>query len=76
MPIDFINLVRIGERTGALAQMLERSASLHEVRALRQLKALTSLITPILTIVFGTLAGIIVYAMLSTILSINELAFQ
>ena len=76
MPFDFINLVRIGERTGTLAQMLERSASLHEGRALRQLKALTSLITPILTIVFGTLAGIIVYAMLSTILSINELAFQ
>lgn len=76
MPADFVNLVRIGERTGKLAQMLERGASLHEGQALRQLKALTSLITPLLTIVFGALAGIIVYAMLSTILSINELAFQ
>ena len=76
MPTDFMNLVRIGERTGTLVQMLERSAVLHEGQALRQLKLLTNLITPLLTIVFGAIAGVIVYAMLSTILSINELVLQ
>ncbi|MGO4571644.1 type II secretion system F family protein [Microvirga sp. 2TAF3] len=70
---DAISLIRVGERTGRLAEALERTATLHEARATRQLKALTAMLTPLLTIGFGALAGAIVYAMLSTILGINEL---
>lgn len=76
VPADVINLIRVGEKTGNLAEMLERCAVFHERRAIRLLKTVTNLITPVLTIVFGSMAGLIVYAMLSTILSINELAFQ
>jgi type II secretory pathway component PulF len=71
---DAIGLIRVGEKTGRLAGVLERMATLHEARAARQLKALTVMLTPVMTIVFGALAGAIVYAMLSTILGINELA--
>jgi type II secretory pathway component PulF len=53
---------------------LERAAILHEAQATRQLKALTAMLTPLMTIGFGAIAGVIVYAMLSTILGINELA--
>jgi type II secretory pathway component PulF len=53
---------------------LERIASLYEGRAARKLKALTTVLTPVLTIGFGLVAGVIIYAMLSTILSINDLA--
>ncbi|WP_112664635.1 type II secretion system F family protein [Microvirga flavescens] len=71
---DAIGLIRVGERTGRLAEALERMASFYEARATRKLKALTAMLTPVMTIVFGALAGVIVYAMLSTILGINELA--
>jgi general secretion pathway protein F len=71
---DAVGLIRVGERTGRLAQTLERAAVLHEARATRQLKALTVMLTPLMTISFGAAAGVIVYAMLSTILGINELA--
>jgi len=73
---DAVGLIRVGERTGGLAAALERAAGLHEARATRQLKAMTAMLTPLLTIGFGIIAGVIVYAMLSTILGINELASQ
>ena len=74
LPADALSLIRTGERTGQLAHTMDRAATIHEARAQRRLKALTVLITPVLTLFFGLLAGIIVYAMLSTILSVNELA--
>lgn len=74
LPRDAIGLIRMGERTGQLDLALERAALLYEGRATRRLKALTTLLTPSLTILFGLLAGGIIYAMLSAILSINDLA--
>jgi len=74
LPRDAIGLIRMGERTGQLDLALERTALLYEGRATRRLKALTTLLTPSLTIMFGLLAGGIIYAMLSAILSINDLA--
>jgi len=74
VPADAIGLIRMGERTGRLDTALIRAASLYEGRATRKLKALTSVLTPVLTIGFGLVAGITIYAMLSTILSINDLA--
>jgi type II secretory pathway component PulF len=76
IPADAIGLIRMGERTGQLDTALGRAAALYEGRAARRLKALTTILTPALTIGFGLLAGLIIYAMLSTILSINDLASQ
>ncbi|MGO4389322.1 type II secretion system F family protein [Microvirga sp. 2YAF29] len=76
IPPDAIGLIRMGERTGQLDAALSRTATLYEGRAARRLKALTTILTPVLTIGFGLLAGLIIYAMLSTILSINDLASQ
>jgi len=74
LPADAIGLVRVGERTGRLDQAMARVGALHDERARRALKGLTNLITPLLTVFFGLLTGLVVYAMLSTILSVNELA--
>lgn len=74
LPDDMIGLIRMGERTGRLDSALDRGAAMYEGRAARKLKAFTTVLTPTLTILFGLIAGIIIYAMLSTILSINDLA--
>lgn len=76
LPEEANGLIRMGERTGQLDTALERAAGLFEARAARRLKILTTMLTPALTIGFGLLAGIIMYAMLSTILSVNDLASQ
>jgi type II secretory pathway component PulF len=76
LPVEALALIRMGERVGQLDAALERAAIFLEGRAARRLKALTTIMTPALTIGFGLLAGIIMYAMLSAILSINDLVAQ
>jgi type II secretory pathway component PulF len=70
---DALSLIRLGERTGRLTDTVARIASLYETRGRRRLKALTKLLTPAMTVLFGGVTGLIVYAMLSTILGLNTL---
>lgn len=73
LPSDALVLARLGERTGKLADALGHAAVLLEKRLRLRLEAIATLIGPMLTLGFGLVAGLIVYAMLSTILGINEL---
>lgn len=76
LPDDALVLARMGERTGRLSEALGKAASLLETRVRRHLQAIATLIGPMLTVGFGLVAGVIVYAMLSTILGVNELAYR
>jgi general secretion pathway protein F len=73
---DVISIMRVGERTGQLAAMMARAASLYEERARDRLQFAIALIGPLLTALLGLIAAIVAYAVLSTLLSVNELAFQ
>ncbi|MBB3930033.1 type II secretory pathway component PulF [Kaistia hirudinis] len=75
-PNEALALIRMGERTGRLHQALAHAGTLLEQGVQQTLERTTTLIGPVLTLVFGMIAGTIVYAMLSTILSINEFAFR
>lgn len=74
LPPDVAVLVRMGERTGRLAETLGNAAGLLEKRVRRRLEAITTAIGPALTVGFGLVAGLIIYAMLSAILEMNEAA--
>lgn len=76
LSIDIIQVARVGERTGKLAELLGRAALACEQTSRLQLKALTTIVGPALTVIFGLMAGFIIYAVMTTILSLNELAFQ
>lgn len=76
LPADTVVMIRTGERTGRLGLALGQAAALLDTRARGRLEALSVLIGPSLTLIFGGIAGLIVYAMLSTILAVNDLAFQ
>jgi type II secretory pathway component PulF len=56
--------------------MMDRAATLYEDRAKTQLQLFVTLAGPILTALLGFVAAIVAYAVLSTLLSVNELAFQ
>lgn len=75
-PADALGLVRTGEQTGRLGEMLAAAGVLLRQRSEHRLETIAAAAGPTLTIGFGALAGLVVYAMLTTILSVNEFAFR
>lgn len=58
------NMLRIGEQSGAIEQMLEKTAEYFEKEVDNQIKTISTLIEPIMMIVLGIMAFIIVGAVL------------
>jgi type II secretory pathway component PulF len=56
--------------------MVERAATLTGDRAKKRLEVFVTLAGPLLTAGLGVIAGTVAYAVLSTLLSVNELALQ
>jgi general secretion pathway protein F len=71
-----IDLVRIGEETGKLSDMLLRQADLDEHRLRHTIDRLVALIVPALTILLGIVIAGLIASMLVAILSVNDLAMQ
>jgi type IV pilus assembly protein PilC len=64
------NMVAVGEETGQLETMLTKVADFYELEVDAKVKALTSLIEPILIIFIGGVVGFIVVSMYLPVLSI------
>jgi general secretion pathway protein F len=71
-----ISLVSIGEDANALPAVLGRAAVLQQERVSKRLDAMLKLLTPLLTITLGLLVGGLVVSVMTTILSVNDLALQ
>jgi general secretion pathway protein F len=68
------HMVAIGERSGALEEMLANVASAYEDQVDTTVTALTSLLEPIMIVVMGGVVAFIVFSVLMPILQINTLA--
>lgn len=68
------HLLRIGEESGRLEEMLFRVAETYEVEVQRSIQRLLTLLVPALTLLMGLLIGGIVVSILLPMLSINTLA--
>jgi type IV pilus assembly protein PilC len=62
-PTMVTHMVGVGEETGALDAMLDKVAEFYEDRVDASVKALTSIMEPIMIIVIGSLVGFIVVSM-------------
>jgi len=62
-PMMVTHMVGVGEETGALDGMLDKIADFYEDRVDASVKALTSIIEPIMIIVIGGIVGFIVISM-------------
>jgi type IV pilus assembly protein PilC len=62
-PSMVTHMVGVGEETGALDAMLEKVAEFYEDRVSASVKALTSILEPIMIIVIGSIVGFIVISM-------------
>ena len=70
-----IQLVRVGEETGQLEEMLIKVADIYDREVERTIQRLLDLLVPALTIGLGVLIAVIIASVLVAFLSVNELAF-
>jgi general secretion pathway protein F len=72
-PLVF-HMVAVGERSGALEEMLGNVAGAYEDQVDTTVSALTSLLEPIMIVGMGTVVAFIVFSVLMPILQINTIA--
>jgi general secretion pathway protein F len=68
------HMIAIGERTGALEEMLTNVANAYESQVETKIGALTSLLEPIMIVGMGVAVAFIVFSILMPILQINTIA--
>jgi type IV pilus assembly protein PilC len=62
-PLMVVQMIAVGEETGALETMLSKIADFYEDEVAAALKALTSILEPLMIIVVGAMVGFIVVSM-------------
>jgi general secretion pathway protein F len=67
-----VNLVKVGERSGRLADMLKSAATLAEQKGRDRIKRLMALLEPASILVIGGMIGVIVISLFTAIASINN----
>lgn len=66
------NLVRVGEQSGQLAQMLRSLATLYEQNSTRRMKRFLNLIEPVAILLIGGFLGSIMIGVILAMTSVNE----
>lgn len=72
-PVTMLGVMAIGQETGDLPQMLLRVSEQYEQQTERQVKALTSMIEPVMILVMGSIVGFVVVSMLMPIFKVSTL---
>ena len=67
------NLIRVGERSGQLAEMMRALAELYEENGTRRMKRVLTLIEPLAVLAIGGVLGTIMIGLVLAITSVNEL---
>ena len=62
-PVVVVNMIRVGEETGGMAEMLIKIADKYDDEVERTLQTLTALLEPVLIIILGFVVGFIVIAL-------------
>ena len=69
-PMMVTQMIAVGEETGALDSMLHKIADFYDDEVAAKLKALTSILEPLMMIVIGAIVGLVVIAMYLPLFSI------
>jgi len=69
------NMIRIGEQSGSLEKMLDKIADYYEKEVDTQVKAISTIIEPVLMVILGIVAFVIVAAVLLPIYSLAGKSF-
>jgi len=66
------NLIRVGEQSGQLAEMMRALATLYEENSERRMKRVLTLIEPVAILLIGTVLGAIMIGVILAMVTINE----
>ena len=69
-------MLKVGVEANRLPEMLGHVAQVLDSRTREALKRVLGLLTPTLTLIIGLLIGVLIYSTLTSILDLNDLAFQ
>jgi len=69
------NMIRIGEQSGSMEQMLAKTAEYYEKEVDNEVKAISTIIEPVLMVIMGVMAFIIVAAVLLPIYGLAGQSF-
>jgi type IV pilus assembly protein PilC len=72
-PVMVTQMVSVGEETGALDKMLHKLADFYDDEVAAALKALTSILEPVMMIFVGVIVGVVVISMYMPLFKIYEL---
>ncbi len=72
-PIMAVQMIAVGEETGELDAMLMKTADFYELEVEQAVKALTSLMEPLMIVVLGGMVGCIIVAMYLPMFQLFEL---
>jgi len=75
LPEIAVHLLKVGEETGNLDQMLLKVADNFDAEIEQRMKRLVTMVEPVLILLMGAVIGVIVISMLTAILSVNDLRF-
>jgi general secretion pathway protein F len=75
-PGSVVSLVRLGEQSNNLAPMLARAGTTIEAQMQRRIARLLTFLTPAITLLLGLVVGGLVISVMTTLLSINEIAIR
>jgi general secretion pathway protein F len=73
-PAISLDLVRVGEETGRLDEMMSRQAELYEREIKHTVDRLLAMLVPVLTVFMGFIVAGLIASILMAILSVNDLA--
>ncbi len=75
LPPLVVSMIKVGEETGKLDQMLGKAASAYERRLREKVKRFIGLLEPVLILSMGLVIGFIVISVLLAVLSLTDLTF-
>ena len=75
LPAAVVEVVRVGEESGRLGEMINESAEDLRETADRDLERMLTVFQPALIIVVGIMIGVSLYALFSAIVSVNAISF-
>ena len=71
-PPMMTHMIAVGERTGALEEMLDNVASAYDAEVNGRIQAMTTLLEPLMLVAMGIVVAFIVFAVMLPILQLNQ----
>jgi len=72
-PPMVVHMIAVGEQSGQVEEMLDNVSAAYEMQVDSKLNILTSLLEPLMILVMGVVVALIVFAILTPMLQMNEL---